>query len=314
MSVESYESCYLYDALSFTSKCDSKEDIIDLLGLDADVSWQMVSGSKGYLHRLYFMGISIHFDSDNPDQNVWCEMSGQGCRAFEQYGNGDYDGIFAWLFTEPDDRHLTRLDVAFDDHDNLIDLDRLWYALEEREYVSKSKWHREDDSDGGRTVYLGSCHSEMFFRIYDKAIERGYTGVHWVRLELQLRRDYAVNFVLDPSPINEKLIGVLSKQWRFIEPGTDSNKSRCDTADWWASIVSGARAITLFRKPELDYNLSCLDRYVFDQSGQAALAALSIHGLDYFLDRLNNVAWKMFSNPKYRYLLECCNVGGDLDV
>lgn len=305
---KSSESRYLYDALSFTSKVDSKENIISVLGLDyADIPWETISGAKGYHHRLYFMGISIHFDSGNPDQNVWCEMSGQGCRAFEQFGSGDYDYIFQWIFDEPNDRHFTRLDVAFDDRDTqLIDLGRLWCELEERNYVSKSKWQREDNSDGGRTIYLGSKHSEMFFRIYDKAKERGYDDMHWVRLELQLRRDYASSFVLNPAPLNEKFIGVLAKQWRFIEPSTDSNKSRCENAYWWDELINGAIAITLFDKPELEYNLSHLDRFVFKMSGQAALAAVSIYGVEEYINKLNDVSWKMYNNPKYRELIERC--------
>ena len=48
---------------------------------------------------------------------VCVEMSGKGCRTFEEFGNGDYE----WIFTlvrqqQPDgEMKITRLDVAYDD-------------------------------------------------------------------------------------------------------------------------------------------------------------------------------------------------------
>lgn len=307
--LKSCESRYLYDGLSFTSKCDSKEDIIYLLGLDDSLSWEVTYGAKGFKQRMYFLGISIHYDTDREDINVWCEISGQGCRAFEQYGSGDYVAIFRWIMDEPSDRHITRLDVAYDDRDtNLIDLDKIWYALERGEYVSRSSYYREDSSSGARTIYLGSRHSEYFFRIYDKAKERGYfdDDMHWVRLELQLRRDYALSFINNPASIQQKLLGVLTRNWRFIDfsGSADSNKSRLPTAEWWDNLISGIAAVSLFDKPQLDYNLSHLERYVFEQSGQAALAAISFYGLDNYLIRLNEISYKMVNNPRYRWILE----------
>ena len=99
----------IIDWLSVTSKCYSVADFIDLLGMQ-NAPWIESKGARGYRKRMYFECISIHFDGND---SVWLEMSGQGCRAFETFGTGDYNSIFA--LCEISDFHLTRLDVAFDD-------------------------------------------------------------------------------------------------------------------------------------------------------------------------------------------------------
>lgn len=74
-----------YDYLSFTSKIDSVNSIAALLGL-SDLSFETIKGFYGYRDRLYFDGISIHFNG-RPGMGVCVEMSGHGCRNFEKYSD-----------------------------------------------------------------------------------------------------------------------------------------------------------------------------------------------------------------------------------
>lgn len=177
------QNIIIIDWLSFTSKIHSVENFIDMLGL-SDIPWENGKGAHGYRDRLYFDSISIHYNGRD-DMGIWCEMSGQGCRAFESLGSGDYEGLFDLI--RYGDINITRLDVAFDDHSGLLDLERICSDCLAGEFISKSEYWETDISSKGRTVYHGSPQSDVLIRIYDKAAERHCTdSTHWIRVELQL--------------------------------------------------------------------------------------------------------------------------------
>lgn len=184
----------LYDWLSFSCKRSNPYYVVDLLGL-SDIPWQVIKGVHGYRDRLFFNHISIHFNG-RPDMGVWCEMSGQGCRAFESLSTleGDkWSTLFSMIVSE--NLNITRLDVAYDDHTGTLDIDRLIQDTRNQEYVSKSDYWEITESSKGQTLQFGSPQSDTLIRIYDKARERHCPeGEHWIRCELQLRRDRAIAF------------------------------------------------------------------------------------------------------------------------
>lgn len=187
------ENLILYDWLSFTMKVADPYTIVDLLGL-FNVPWELTKGARGYKDRLYFNCISIHFNGRD-DMGVWCEMSGQGCRAFESLTTlpGKWDDLFQSI----NDLHLniTRLDVAYDDHIGLLDIDQIIQDTRAQEYVSKSNYWEVIESSKGQSLQFGSPQSDVLIRIYDKARERNCPLVqHWIRCELQLRRERAISF------------------------------------------------------------------------------------------------------------------------
>ena len=285
--MQSTESRFLYDALSFTSKIHSTQDFIELLGLTG-VVFQNVNGGHGYKDRLYYEGISIHYNG-REDMGIWCEMSGQGCRAFESFGNGNYDAIFELVLTEENDMNLTRLDVAFDDKDGLLDLDRICEDTHNHEYVSTFRNHEVIYGyPHGNSLYFGSKKSDFFIRFYDKAKERGFEdGRHWVRIELQLRRSYAVSFVKKQGSMQTKFLGALKNSVRFVsDNGTDSNKWRWDMKSYWAKFLAGVEAIKLFDRPGVDYNVANLERFVINQSGASIRAYVAIFGKEALFDAI----------------------------
>ena len=184
----------LYDWLSFTAKRSDPYYIVDLLGMK-DVPWQFTKGARGYRDRLYFNAISIHFNGRD-DMGVWCEMSGQGCRAFETLSTLDGDkwqALFATIVSEK--MNITRLDVAYDDHSGILDIDEIIQDTRKKEYVSKSDYWEIMESSKGQSLQFGSPQSDTLIRIYDKARERNCPeGEHWIRVELQLRRERAIAF------------------------------------------------------------------------------------------------------------------------
>ena len=204
----------MYDWVSITSKIHSPQNFIELLGMQ-HVSWELVKGARGYMDRLYWGSISIHYNG-REDMGVWLEMSGQGCRSFETFGNGDYESLFDEVRQNPGEMNLTRLDVAFDDHEGLLDIDVLEMDTRELSFVSKFRktaveWEWDHDKlIKGLSIYHGRKASEIMIRIYDKAAERGFDdGRHWVRVELQLRDSRALAFLDAPGKIGDRFSGVL---------------------------------------------------------------------------------------------------------
>ena len=294
------ENVVLYDALSMTSKIDSTATLIEMLGLE-DVTWEVVKGAHGYRDRLYWNCISIHFNG-TPEMGIWLELTGQGCRAFETYGNGNYEALFQWVVQNPGEVNLTRLDVAFDDHSGLLDIKNLCNDTIAQEFVSKFTDWQVIQGSRGAAINHGSMKSDIFLRIYDKAMERGFDdGRHWIRVELQLRRDRAIGFVSQAGPVGVKYAGVLRNYLAYVQPQGDSNKWRWPMKEYWSDLLGAAERIRLYVKPGAEYNMENLENYVYHQAGNAVAAMIEIVGEDEFRKQLRQRGTA--SNPKYKRLI-----------
>lgn len=292
----------IYDWVSITSKIHSPQNFIEMLGLK-DAVWETVKGAHGYQDRLYWEKISIHFNG-REDMGIWLEMSGQGCRAFESFGTGDYEGLFQEVRDNASEMNLTRLDVAFDDLDGILDIRQLCYDTDDGLFVSRfGEWQTRNGSKG-RSIEHGSMSSEIFLRIYDKAAERKLTdGTHWIRVELQLRDDRAMAFLNVPGGIGERFCGVLGNYLRYIDDDVmDSNRWRCPMQPYWARLLDGAKRIKLYQKPGIGYNMGKLEDFVFRQGGNASAAWIEIYGIEKYQERLRKRGTQQ--NPKYKALID----------
>ena len=292
----------LYDWLSFTTKRSDPHFIVDFLGL-SHVPWEVTKGARGYKDRLYFNCISIHFNG-RPDMGVWCELSGQGCRAFETLSElpNKWEDLFAGIIEQH--MNITRLDVAYDDHSGTLDIDEIIQDTRNKEYVSRSDYWEIVESSKGQTVQFGSPQSDVLIRIYDKARERNCpAGEHWIRCELQLRRERAIVFTRLGRSIGENYCGVVINYLRFVEPDPlDSNKWRWPIKPYWGEFLCYANAIQLYQAPGLEYNLDRCERYVIRQAGNAIDAYIQIRGVNGFLDELKHRTTQR--NPKYDRLVK----------
>lgn len=296
------ESKVIYDALSITSKIHSTQDLIELLGLTG-MTWEVVKGAHGYQDRLYWNSISIHYNG-REDMGIWLEMMGQGCRAFETHGTGNYEDLFAEVLTNPGQVNITRLDVAFDDLEGILDMEQLCNDTRDGEFISRFNDWQVILGSKGSSVTHGSMKSDIFIRIYDKAMERGYTdGRHWIRCELQLRRERAKAFIDQFSDVGTRFSGVLLNYLRYVDPdGFDTNRWRWNLKPYWQDLVGTASKISLYSKPGEEYNILNLQSYVYDQAGGAAWTLMQIEGQAEFLDKLSKRPPNL--NPKYKRLLD----------
>lgn len=313
--MSSRENSILIDWLSFTSKIHSPEEIISLLGMDG-CGWEVISGMHGYQERLYYESISIHY-AGRADMGVWLEMSGQGCRAFETYGNGDYKALFSLIIEEPA-VHVTRLDVAFDEYTNILDIDKLCSDTLQGRYRSKMDFYEVIQSSNGKSVDIGSKQSDVMIRIYDKLAERLSKMrsdedkekirdeiPHWVRVETQMRDERAKEFIrllCSGLEIGTAYTGVLRNYLEYGYYREKDGKNVFCPFVYWEKLLDGAAPLSIYVTPGVDYNLERCENYVFNSAGNAIDALIKIHGKEKFMRLLSKR--KIQQNPKYINLVK----------
>ena len=306
-------------------------EIIDRFGLHG-MPFEHFNGAKGYSDRLYFNGISIMYGV-RPE--IWVEMSGKGCRAFESFSSMNWYDLFKFVLMD-DSAHFTRIDVAYDDFNGLLDLDSIGEAVHADRFVSKSssvydEWSRKKFSVGesvkkieGRCISFGTGGSNISCRIYDKSAERGLieSVPHWVRCEIQLRHEHSnrfVEFLMNrdlsvaygvhlPDDFSRRIdhlyFAVLNHFLRFIDPdhSSDTNKWRQPMASHWEKFVTSVTSehVSLWVSPGVEYNMSMLDNYVERMSGAAVYTYMLAHGVDTLYSVLTRRNDDL--KPKYRNL------------
>lgn len=300
------ENIILIDWLTFTTVIWSESDLIHLLGLDG-INWEERDCYRyGYRHMKTYGGISILTDGHQDIMGICVEFSGQGCRSFESFSSLGWIPLFDILTEKYNEFRITRIDLAFDDHTGILDLNWILDDTDDHIYRSRSKWWKVEYGSTGTTIYHGSPQSKIRCRIYDKAMERGCEeGTHWVRVELMLRSDNAtgaINSILATGDIGQTFRGILSNYLVYCEPSDDTNRSRWPVADYWDQLLNGVAAIHIASQPGVEYNVFRLQRYLTDQAGGAMFTWIQIAGLDSLEELTRDRRNKL--NPKHKLLLE----------
>ena len=332
--------CFLVDWFSFTTRVfdplDPCKAVIDLLGLSDCPFTEMPYGFRYYRRRKDFAGIKICYDAcvnsktgeqmDN-EGTVYVEMSGQACRAFETYStHKSFLKLFKLCVEDPENYHCSRLDLAYDDWSGALDLDVISvYSLNQAVVTSfRSSEVTKAALYSGRhqpqTVYYGSKTSDIRFRFYNKAAERGRDDVdHWIRCEAQLRDDRAfkaIDTIVAFKDVSVVFLGFLNEYIRFVEPCADTNKSRWDVAAWWAAFLYKVEKIKLITQKTIKYNYLNVRQYVYTNCARAIRTIIAVDGGDKLLRELSKAADPM-EVPKYANIIEEMNYfkhcyGGDV--
>lgn len=299
----------LIDWFSFTTSICSPYDIIDLLGMQ-NCKWQESHGFYGWTKSLFFGNIRIMFCGEMHSGLVMLEMSGQGCRTFETLGHGDFYKLFQFCLDNRQEVNITRLDVAFDDFEGLLDLDKIVDDTIKGNFISRTRYWNVCTSSQGRSVQHGQRDSDIMIRIYDKAAERNRSDeiAHWVRCELQIRHDRSFQFVrlmVEENEMIDKLyFAVLNHYLRYVKfSETDSNKWRADIADHWLDFYNYVDTIkrSLYVQPGMEYNATKLKHTYGEHFAGGIYTYIQLFGVSALLDDVEKAKSKL--NPKYKLLL-----------
>lgn len=343
--VEITQPVFLVDWLTFTDFVHTTpQEVMKFLGLPEDkIPWAYVQKFRnGYPEHFMWNNITISYGAENErwydspekahkDMGICINFSGQGCRAYETEG-GNWIHLFRLLqgdlptklidelplayartFKERRRFNVTRLDLAFDDHTDLIDIHRVEYDVRERNYVSKSTkteitWSDDQDTDiQGLSVGVGSKKSMVYVRIYDKAAERGFKDRHWVRVELQLRDDralMAMTQILHTRHVGITVAGILRNYLTFRTPSSDTNKSRWPIAYYWQRVIGTMEKISLWISPGEPYNISKSEAWLKKQYGQLITTLSEIQGFDQLAKDCREIYPVKDLLPKYRQIIE----------
>jgi len=275
------ENIIIYDWLSFTSKIHNVEQIKEIIGF-TNVTFYEIYGFYGYSKRITYEGVSILYDGHSPNMGIMLDMSGQGCRTFETLGTGDWESLFELIKHNQSEKlmNISRLDIAYDDHEGILDIPEICADTEAKRYISRTRNFEIINSSKGKTVTHGSKSSGVYIRIYDKARERGHTDCrHWVRLELQLRDRNALGFIKNDTEIGRKFLGVIYNYLRYITPSkTDTNKRRWVDTAYWQKFIQSTEKISVHQKVGMDYNELSLEAFVLHNSGNSINVFRKIYG------------------------------------
>lgn len=325
------ENVFLIDWFTVTLHDTYVDEVQRILGLNHVIWTTKTSFINGYPMDTSFSNIHIRWGADNPlfysdgydksgtfrtadqkarvDMGISLDMSGQGCRSFEEFSSVSWFDFFTELY-RLGRISVTRMDLAYDDHEGLLNIWRMKLDVEDRNYLSKAKksriiWSDDQEKDiRGLTIQIGSQTSDVLIRIYDKAAERGFTDRHWVRVELQLRKERAseaLRLLFRREDVGRVVSGILRNYLLFVTPvSTDTNKSRWPVAEYWQRVLEGMEKLRVWIAPGEPYNFSKSEEHMIFQYGQWLVAYAQIHNgrIDGLLDQAQRRNLEL--KPKYQ--------------
>lgn len=241
-------------------------EICTLLGLQKVEFNRFESGYYGY-PNMYGMGnINIMFKDDLREYHI--QMTGQGCRMFEQVSEITWYELFSIVHHDQDAK-FTRLDLAIDDFNQSFTIPTIRRKMKRGELVTKflegdsteafrfSSNNQDNSEVVGDGVRFGSPKSRLMIRMYDKVKERNNAGFEltvktWVRVELQLRKEYA-NEAIKELLDSDFAVGIVAKGYlkeylRFVDKpnkGKDTNKRRWNVSNFWSKYLGKVESLKL---------------------------------------------------------------------
>lgn len=295
----------LVDFLTFSDKSHDIDFWIEKLYLE-NVQFMAFRPANGWEEHLSFHGLHLHYGKRD---DVCIDMSGTGCRFFESNYQECTGREFDWIcfFDEllnMSGVHFSRLDIAGDDRDSILDISKIMNAVKKRKYISRARRKIIIDGDE-REVMFGSKASDTRLRIYDKALERG-VDEHWIRCEFQFRNDAALSFLLNLTQkrdIGVTFAGVLLNYIRFTvsAPDENNNNSRIKTTKWWSKFLQTSERKKNIKVGGLEYNYESLKDFLVKQCASSCKTFLELNDGD--IDSLLDIINASEFNARQRVLL-----------
>lgn len=313
----------LIDAFSCTLHGTTPYDVIHrILGLDPNNWKYMDYGRYNYRSSAKYGAITLLYNGRFQSMGICLELTGQGCAELVQLTKNE--SIFFTIISSkvPEQINLTRIDIAADDFNSILDIDLIAYKTQKGEIrtrmMKKSEIKGLADTDG-HTVYIGSESSNSRVRIYDKQAQLR-TTYPWVRVEMVLRKDNAKRYqelVLetierDSSKCNEKMamigMSVLADRLCFVDQDND-NISRCTVSPWWEKFLDGVCPLHLSSMSKVIPSIAQAAKWVTDQVSPTLTLLLCLLGPEWLQSVLKDGAANIKDERKETWLQEMTAVG-----
>lgn len=253
----------LLDYLSFTMSHSENgvEKIVKSMNLGE--LKQSTYGGMGYAESAFFLdGGRIFWHDERPEMGIHVRLNSSSMSLVGLTALGTINRVLDM------GGKITRLDIAFDDLDGLLDITHMHEKLVAGNV--QTRFRRVSRIQGatiglsqniGDTINIGKRTSHAFVRIYDKKREQEARGkdvseIHmWTRVELELKSEKAHMFAgllgeCAADPDNDKPAVLCSNLlWGLLDFKTpnpdDENKSRWVTSYWWADFIQATSKLTL---------------------------------------------------------------------
>lgn len=248
---------------------------LEILGERREVEFEKIDGARyeyaGYTETYKYSRIEFLHD---PENHKWLlNMSGQGCREFEQISKLNYEQLFALLVCELN-ATFNRIDIAIDDYKSIFKVNTIRKAVYNNQCITKLKiWgshQRGKISDNALIMdnfYIGTEKSRYCINVYDKKLEQEARGKEvkeksWTRTEIRLKEEYASRFarLIATSDgcdnIGKYIAEFLNESLVFVKKKAltnDKNRSRLKNdvenyATWWRRFVGDVGKLSLSQK------------------------------------------------------------------
>jgi phage replication initiation protein len=139
-------------------------------------------GFYGYEEQ-FRHGDIVLFVSHDSSKGVLLELKGKGCRQFESFLLAQQRNWYDFFLTCLQKKGvMKRLDLAINDKIGILNIPELARKCKQEEcisvfrsfknYRSGELVHRDEKSNMGNTLYIGSLKSEVYFCLYEKDYEQ----------------------------------------------------------------------------------------------------------------------------------------------
>jgi DNA relaxase NicK len=280
----------LFDFLTFTvhGNFQAEEVIEKILRMDSTNFEYLAKGFNFYNRSMVLSDIRVLYDGME-NMGICVNMSGRGCRAYEEYSGENILSLLERINQNPD-INVTRLDIALDDKTGILDLNIMRQYADEGKYRTRLMSRNAQESfkgrneEGAKSLYFGSPSSMYRIRIYDKAKQMG-ENFHWVRFEITLRQDYsaqAVKLLVESGNLGEAIVsGIIDDKFAFIEPD-NNNISRCKKADWWAEFLGEIQTVKLTSKQKFYHDIDEHKKWLRESCGRVIAKVIAAVGEENF--------------------------------
>lgn len=262
----------LFDYVRIRFPTDNVEKIIEeILHLNIDYMIHEDFGYYSYPEHYRFGDIMIMASYDIT-KGVLLELKGKGCRQYENFLLAQHRSWYDF-FTDCLEVNgvFKRVDLAINDKVGILDIPELARKSEQEECISVFRTfknyrsgelvHRDEKSDMGNTLYIGSLKSEVYFCVYEKDYEQFIKNDIPLedaevknRFEIRLKNDratHAIQDLLAYRNAEKTAFEIINHYIRFADKDITKRRSQWQTSERWEWFIGKNRGeLRLTTKPE----------------------------------------------------------------